>query len=93
MKARERFVLEMCSMSGNSHDEHTIASALEPARIFSVATTSIVLADRVYKGVVPTCGAKLLISHTRKFSAKLERRQTAKPAIRHMKSDVRLDKS
>ena len=33
---------------------------------------SIVLADRGYKGATPACGARLILSHTRKLPAKLK---------------------
>ena len=89
--AHEGIVVGMRSMPGNPYDGHTVDSALEQVQILTGTTPSIVLADRGYKGVMPACGAKLLLSHTRKLPAKLKRllkrRQVVEPMIGHMKSD------
>jgi len=89
--AREGIVVGMRSMPGNPYDGHTVDSALEQVEILTQTTPAIVLADRGYRGVTPACGAKLLISHTRKLPAKLKRllrrRQVVEPMIGHMKAD------
>jgi IS5 family transposase len=89
--AREGIVVGMRSMPGNPYDGHTVDCALEQVQILTETTPSIVLADRGYKGVTPTCGAKLLLSHTRKLPVKLrrllKRRQVVEPMIGHMKAD------
>ncbi|MCO5120700.1 MAG: IS5 family transposase [Burkholderiaceae bacterium] len=89
--AREGIVVGMRSMPGNPYDGHTVDSALEQVQVLTETTPAIVLADRGYKGVVPACGARLLLSHTRKLPAKLKRllrrRQVVEPMIGHMKTD------
>ncbi|MBN9403801.1 MAG: IS5 family transposase [Burkholderiales bacterium] len=89
--AREGIVVGMRSMPGNPYDGHTVDSALEQVRILTDTTPSIVLADRGYKGATPACGARLILSHTRKLPAKLKRllkrRQVVEPMIGHMKTD------
>jgi len=89
--AKEGIVLGMRSMPGNPYDGHTVDCALEQAQIPTETTPTLVLADRGYKGVTPACGAKLLLSHTRKLPAKLrrllKRRQVVEPMIGHMKAD------
>ena len=57
----------------------------------------IVLADRGYRGALPSAGCRLLISHTQRLPKSLKkllkRRQVVEPMIGHMKSDGLLDKN
>ncbi|HRO57950.1 MAG TPA: IS5 family transposase [Burkholderiaceae bacterium] len=89
--AREGIVVGMRSMPGNPYDGHTVDSAFEQVQVLTDATPAIVLADRGYKGAMPACGARLILSHTRKLPAKLKRllkrRQVIEPMIEHMKTD------
>ena len=89
--AREGIVVGMRSMPGNPYDGHTVDTALEQVQILTETTPAIVLADRGYKGVTPACGARLLLSHTRRLPPKLKRllkrRQVVEPMIGHMKAD------
>lgn len=89
--AKEGLVVGMRSMPGNPYDGHTVDSQLEQVAILTGQMPAMALADRGYRGVEPTSGAKLLISHTRKLPARLKkllkRRQVVEPMIGHMKSD------
>lgn len=89
--AREGIVVGMRSMPGNPYDGHTVDSALEQVQVLTETTPAIVLADRGYKGVTPACGARLILSHTRKLPSRLKRllkrRQVVEPMIGHMKAD------
>ncbi|MGK2953542.1 MAG: IS5 family transposase [Thiobacillus sp.] len=89
--AREGIVVGMRSMPGNPYDGHTVDSALEQVQILTETTPAIVLADRGYKGVTPACGARLILSHTRRLPPRLKRllkrRQVVEPMIGHMKAD------
>lgn len=89
--AREGIVVGMRSMPGNPYDGHTVDSALEQVQVLTDTTPAIVLADRGYKGVTPACGARLILSHTRKLPPRLKRllkrRQVVEPMIGHMKAD------
>ena len=88
--AKEGLVVGMRSMPGNPYDGHTVDSQLEQVHPDG-AGTEIVLADRGYRGVTPTAGSRLLISHTRRVPPSptklLKRRQVVEPMIGHMKSD------
>lgn len=89
--AREGLVVGMRSMPGNPYDGHTVAEQLEQVGILTGVQPVLVLADRGYRGVEPPKGAQLLISHTRRLSARLKRllkrRQIVEPMIGHMKAD------
>lgn len=89
--AKEGLVVGMRSMPGNPYDGHTVGSQLEQVSILTGQMPAMALADRGYRGVEPTSGARLLISHTRKLPARLKkllkRRQVFKPMIGHMKGD------
>jgi IS5 family transposase len=89
--AREGLVVGMRSMPGNPYDGHTLDSQLEQVGVLTGHTPKIVLADRGYRGVQPSNGARLLISHTRRLPKRLKkllkRRQVVEPMIGHMKAD------
>ena len=89
--AREGLVVGMRSMPGNPYDGHTVDSQLEQVQILTGEAPKIALADRGYRGVEPACGARLLISHTRRLPQRLKkllkRRQVVEPMIGHMKAD------
>nr|WP_246867895.1 transposase [Rhizobacter sp. SG703] len=89
--AAEGLVVGMRSMPGNSYDGHTVDSQLEQVEVLSGQAPKIVLADRGYRGVEPSSGARLLISHTRRLPKRLKkllkRRQVVEPMIGHMKAD------
>ena len=74
-----------------------VDSQLEQVEILTGKTPEIVLADRGYRGVEPACGARLLISHTRRLPKRLKkllkRRQVVEPMIGHMKADGLLGKN
>jgi transposase, IS5 family len=95
--AKEGLVVGMRSMPGNPYDGHTVDSQLEQIGILTGVTPKIVLADRGYRGVVPSAGGRLLISHTRRLPKRLKkllkRRQVVEPMIGHMKSDGLLDRN
>jgi IS5 family transposase len=88
--AKEGLVVGMRSMPGNPYDGHTVDSQLEQVEILTGNTPKIVLADRGYRGVEPACGARLLISHTRRLPKRLKkllkRRLVVEPMIGHMKA-------
>ncbi len=89
--AKEGLVVGMRSMPGNPYDGHTVDSQLEQVEILTGEAPKIALADRGYRGVEPTSGARLLISHTRRLTKRLKkllkRRQVVEPMIGHMKAD------
>ena len=89
--AKEGLVVGMRSMPGNPYDGHTVDSQLEQVSILTGQMPAMALADRGYRGVEPSSGTKLLISHTRKLPVRLKkllkRRQVVEPMIGHMKSD------
>ena len=95
--AKEGLVVGMRSMPGNPYDGHTVDSQIEQISILTGTTPKIVLADRGYRGVVPSAGSQLLISHTRRLPKRLKkllkRRQVVEPMIGHMKSDGLLDRN
>lgn len=95
--AKEGLVVGMRSMPGNPYDGHTVDSQLEQMGILCGVTPKIVLADRGYRGVLPSAGSRLVISHTRRLpkglKKLLKRRQVVEPMIGHMKSDGLLDKN
>ncbi|CAM3675826.1 IS5 family transposase [Roseateles saccharophilus] len=95
--ATEGLVVGMRSMPGNPYDGHTVDSQLEQVEILTGKTPKIALADRGYRGVEPACGARLLISHTRRLPKRLKkllkRRQVVEPMIGHMKADGLLGKN
>ncbi|MDG0857478.1 IS5 family transposase [Roseateles puraquae] len=95
--AKEGLVVGMRSMPGNPYDGHTVDSQLEQVEILTGTTPRITLADRGYRGVEPACGARLLISHTRRLPKRLKkllkRRQVVEPMIGHMKADGLLGKN
>jgi IS5 family transposase len=68
-----------------------VDSQLEQVGILTGQAPKIVLADRGYRGVTPTPGSRMLISHTRRvppsLNKLLKRRQVVEPMIGHMKSD------
>ena len=70
---------------------------LEQIGVLTGVTPKIVLADCGYRGVVPSAGSQLLISHTRRLPKRLKkllrRRQVVEPMIGHMKSDGLLDRN
>ena len=81
----------MRSMPGNPYDGHTVDSQLEQVAILTDCTPKIALVDRGYRGVEAACGARLLVSHTRRLPRSLKkllkRRQVVEPVIGHMKAD------
>jgi len=89
--AAEGLVVGMRSMPGNPYDGHTVDSQLEQVEVLTGHTPKIVLADLGYRGVEPSNGARLLISHTRRLPKRLKkllkRRQVVEPMIGHMKAD------
>jgi IS5 family transposase len=89
--AAEGLVVGMRSMPGNPYDGHTVDSQLEQVSVLTGHAPKIVLADRGYRGVAPSSGARLLISHTRRLPKRLKkllkRRQVVEPMIGHMKAD------
>lgn len=95
--AQEGLVVGMRSMPGSPYDGHTVDSQLEQLEILTGHVPKIVLADRGYRGVEPACGARLLISHTRRLPPRLKkllkRRQVVEPMIGHMKADGLLGKN
>lgn len=95
--AKEGLVVGMRSMPGNPYDGHTVNSQIEQIEILSGVTPKIALVDRGYRGVEPTAGTRLLISHTRRLPKKLrkllKRRQVVEPMIGHMKADGLLDRN
>ena len=95
--AKDGLVVGMRSMPGNLYDGHTVDSQIEQISILTGNTPKIVLADRGYRGVVPSAGSQLLISHTRRLPQRLKKllkhRQVVEPMIGHMKSDGLLDRN
>lgn len=95
--AKEGLVVGMRSMPGNPYDGHTVDSQLEQIEILTGEAPKIALADRGYRGVEPACGARLLISHTRRLPKPLKkllkRRQVVEPMIGHMNADGLLGKN
>ena len=95
--AKEGLVVGMRSIPGNPYDGHTVDSQIEQIGILTGVTPEVVLADRGYRGVVPSASSQLLISHTRglpkQLKKLLKRRQVVEPKIGHMKSDGLLDRN
>lgn len=89
--AREGIVVGMRSMPGNPYDGHTVDEALEQVQVLTDTVPAIVLADRGYKGITPACGARMILSHTRRLPPQLKRllkrRQVVEPMIGHMKTE------
>ena len=97
MTAKEGLVVGMRSMPGNPYDGHTVDSQLEQVEILTDVRPKIALVDRSYRGVQATCGARLLVSHTRRLPRALKkllkRRQAIEPVIGHMKTDGLLNRN
>lgn len=94
---KEGLVVGMCSMPGNPYDGHTLAEALEQATILCDAAQEVAIADRGYKGVAVD-GVKiyhpgLKRGITREPRAMIKQRSAIEPAIRHMKTDGKLDRN
>lgn len=89
--AKEGLVVGMRSMPGHPYDGHTVDSQLEQVAVLTDCTPKIALVDRGYRGVEAACGARLLVSHTRRLPRSLKkllkRRQVVEPVIGHMKAD------
>ena len=78
-------------MPGNLYDGHTLDSQLEQVEMLAGEAPKIALADRGSRSVELACGARLLISRTRRLPQRLKKllkgRQVVEPMIGRMKAD------